>query len=721
MKRLAIVSLAGLFTLSCQGDTGGPLDPREQEPLFEIQDGHTDAGRPGVYWLAPIRPVSSYRPPRDEPFDADLNLTIEICEWSGGCVGPVWGFSTGASFSDWLRGRGIGVFPTLEEYSLLWSTSGLNLDANKTYRIRALVGERELAFADVDVVKRLQDLARVDRDEYTPLLRNGILPIRLRVNEGALCDPESAACASETIDVTEGGTIPLVEDGTTVAVVTVEPTTGQEGNLTTITLSACETPGGDLSSLVDIPVFGDCVEITADPPLSLAIPATASLCAAPQDAMDAGLTDDEIDRMTVHRASLDESETFSVVALAHGEGNCPEPIGMNRFDQALRFARHVIEAARDRVVAMVSPALAWACHRGGCGSPTKFESAFQVGRPSQMNYGDESPSDGNFGALPAGTTVTAQVVVTDLGGDLVEGATLHAAVTSGDGSVTPALDTTTSDGIAEFQFTIGSGSSVLAVSGACVGVHPDAGGSGPFAPGLEEDTTVACGTGTLEFTAEAVTLVGAALIVPDDTIRLTPDSTFKVGAAWLQDRKAVAGGFTATFSFRIFDTGGFPTVDPTGNDGADGLAFVIQDQQPAAIGNYGGGMGYDGIPRSLGVEFDTWLNTEGTVDDPNGNHVSVHTKGIAPNSFDEAASLGSASAGVTLSDGAVHSAVIAYVPGTLTVKVDGTLALTVPVTLTNIAGNSILDGGGRAWVGFTGATGAAFEKHDIFDVKIQIP
>jgi hypothetical protein len=345
-----------------------------------------------------------------------------------------------------------------------------------------------------------------------------------------------------------------------------------------------------------------------------------------------------------------------------------------------------------------------------------------------MNYGADSPEDGNFGALPAGTVVTAQVVVTDLGGALVKDATLHAAVTAGGGSVSPAAITTTATGTANFMFTVGSGSTVLEISGKCIGLHPGAGGSGPFSPdpdGPEDTPPVACETGTLTFTAEAVTLVGNAFITDGSVIRLTPSVDNQKGAAWLNERKSVAAGFTASFSFRISALGGIEngTAPDSGNNGADGIAFVIQDQQADALGAAGGGIGYDGVPRSLAVEFDTWLNTEGTVDDPDGNHVAVHTKGTLANSSDEAARIGLplSPAGVNLSDGGVHSVVIVYTPGTLTVTLDGSLVLTVPVTLTSIGGSSILDGTGRAWVGFTAATGAARENHDVFGVKITTP
>ena len=68
--------------------------------------------------------------------------------------------------------------------------------------------------------------------------------------------------------------------------------------------------------------------------------------------------------------------------------------------------------------------------------------------------------------------------------------------------------------------------------------------------------------------------------------------------------------------------------------GADGFAFVIQNQDLGAVGAYGiytraeantilgKGIGYDGISRSLVVEFDTFLNDN----DPSDHHISIQSR-----------------------------------------------------------------------------------------------
>jgi hypothetical protein len=91
-------------------------------------------------------------------------------------------------------------------------------------------------------------------------------------------------------------------------------------------------------------------------------------------------------------------------------------------------------------------------------------------------------------------------------------------------------------------------------------------------------------------------LVGDA-VTQGDRVRLTSAAIDQNGAAWSTDRKNVQQPFTATFHFQI--------TDPRIGGGADGIAFVIQNHSGSSLGIRGGGIGYDGIPNSLAVEFDT--------------------------------------------------------------------------------------------------------------------
>ena len=144
--------------------------------------------------------------------------------------------------------------------------------------------------------------------------------------------------------------------------------------------------------------------------------------------------------------------------------------------------------------------------------------------------------------------------------------------------------------------------------------------------------------------------------------------------------------------------------------GADGMAFVVQNHSPSALGPEGSGLGYghagepntpEGIPNSLAVEFDTFQYYSG---DPADNHIAVHTRGVLPNTVLLDSRIGVTTATPELSDGEVHTVRIDYSPGFLDMYLDEMKypALTV---LVDLAATLDLDGG-QAWVGFNAGTGA---------------
>src|ERR1051326_4999666 len=101
---------------------------------------------------------------------------------------------------------------------------------------------------------------------------------------------------------------------------------------------------------------------------------------------------------------------------------------------------------------------------------------------------------------------------------------------------------------------------------------------------------------------------------------LMPPTTNQIGSIWYHNQVNVAQGFTTDFTFRLIPSSGSPTT-------GDGIAFVIQNSELSALGEFGGFLGYTGIPNSLAVEFDTFFNA--SLSDPNNNHVGVQSCGIA--------------------------------------------------------------------------------------------
>ena len=184
-------------------------------------------------------------------------------------------------------------------------------------------------------------------------------------------------------------------------------------------------------------------------------------------------------------------------------------------------------------------------------------------------------------------------------------------------------------------------------------------------------------------------------------LRLTEAEEGESGAAWYTLSKAyVADGFDTTFTIQM------------SADGADGMAFVIQDDYDMALGAGGSGLGYEGIPRSLAIEFDTF-----GFDPETGNHISVQTRGNDFNTYEDNYSLGQTNVSTDLNDGQPHYVYVRYRPGVLLVYLDGQPApvINIELDLQNIDGDNILDGSGDAWVGFTAGTGSVYQTQDVLN------
>ena len=136
--------------------------------------------------------------------------------------------------------------------------------------------------------------------------------------------------------------------------------------------------------------------------------------------------------------------------------------------------------------------------------------------------------------------------------------------------------------------------------------------------------------------------------------------------------------------------------------GADGLVFVVQSVS-SSIGGSGGGIGYAGIPNSVGVEFDTWWN--GEQNDPDSNHVGIDANGSvdhgAPAAF---------TAGIrpNFDNGLPWHAWVDYDGTTLEVRVSQSIDRPMLPTLSRVMDIPVTIGSNDAYVGFTSGTGGAW-------------
>jgi hypothetical protein len=124
------------------------------------------------------------------------------------------------------------------------------------------------------------------------------------------------------------------------------------------------------------------------------------------------------------------------------------------------------------------------------------------------------------------------------------------------------------------------------------------------------------------------TAKGAISAESENVLRLTQNKISQSGSAFIKNPiklvsdKGFMASFSAYFSFRMSNTGG---LDEGDGAGADGIVFVIQTVANN-VGSVGGGLGYRGIKKSIGIEFDTWNNPDSS-NDPDHNHAGVDTNG----------------------------------------------------------------------------------------------
>ncbi len=185
-----------------------------------------------------------------------------------------------------------------------------------------------------------------------------------------------------------------------------------------------------------------------------------------------------------------------------------------------------------------------------------------------------------------------------------------------------------------------------------------------------------------------------------DVLRVTPALLGQSGSVF--STNAITLGADYSFSTRF-------TFNVNQQDdafgGADGLVFVLQTNANS-VGGGGGGIGYEGIPNSLGVEFDDFNN--GSGDGDSGNHAGIDFNGDVNSAFLNT------SLPFLLSSGSDLTAWIDYdgALGNLQVRLGNSLDRSAATLLFDQALTLDL-GGTDAFAGFTSGTGSGWANHDV--------
>lgn len=495
MTRRALVFLSLVGLVACSGEPSAPSNP--VRPDFLISDASHLPGRPDFGWRPPIANTSI-----GGTFDATRHPTVRIC-----VLNVVDNACTGA---DVFTAADVPV--VLSNYQVNWLVP---VDpAVVYYRIFAQAGSPAviLGFADVKTGtnKSLKGNTPIG---FVAAPDGSTLPIKFRIN--TFCATND--CGGGFIDTQQGGTAFFTEAGVTTGGIIIPPQPG--GEVVTVNITPCTT--GNLP--IDIPLFGSCLTVETLPAdIVLEVPGTVFVCDAELPVLD--LDPDQRPLVTLHR-----KDGSGVQALPHADDLCPtEGLTIGSVKGLLRALAHgEWKSARGQLFSLLAPRPLYARRLdAGAGGQTSEFSDFQFALPAYMEI---VAATNNQFALP-GAILNPTVLVKDLNGDPVGGATVRFLVLTGGGSpaveVTDPSDPTT--GLASTPWTLGAvaGSNTLKASGfGIAGPGADNVQNGPregvdpfiplrqHPPEFTDGTNgpaVTLGTGELTFTATGTVLFGSA-------------------------------------------------------------------------------------------------------------------------------------------------------------------------------------------------------------------
>ena len=177
-----VAALSLMVFTGCESDSDELL--LEEESVNELHlsanDGIFDGangGMEGFYFLPPMVKSPTY----SGTFDAGLSPVVEICETLE-CVTFHASFSMNMGEDSEL----VRVDKENEHYIVNWHTDQTGTQVGQTYRIRISVAGTVLGHADIQMAANGQDAKNITDGEAIALVDGRTLPIKFRIEEGAV-------------------------------------------------------------------------------------------------------------------------------------------------------------------------------------------------------------------------------------------------------------------------------------------------------------------------------------------------------------------------------------------------------------------------------------------------------------------------------------------------------------------------------------------------------
>jgi hypothetical protein len=433
MKRiLLLLSPICVLFAACQE----PRSPTGVTPPSALlRDGAHNGGNPHFFFLPPL--VS--QPRFSGVFNPNLKPVVVICELDvsttpAACSGapPI---DPGPVTAD-LAGQ---------HYKVNWDTRQSSISLDKFYRIQVF-GSRGgllLGFADVDPVGNGSQLKNVNTGEYIGLVDGRTLPIKFRIERGALTSSgDCTDCAEQTVGPA-GGTV-ITNSNLAGAFF---PPNALSQDVTVIIEHDASQP----CLPIDLVQRGGCYQFRTDPgPTVFRVDVTAGICVE-----TAGLSIAEQRLLHLHKLDFEDEEAVVTplenvaAAFLPCDEPIPPPIGLT---PPGRGVVALAVAGWHQLVRLAMPTPLSAAHVGVGGLTGSF-SRIGWALPAQMAV---NAGDGQTAVVGTAVVTPPSVIITDSSGTPISGETVTFSVGSGGGSITGGVTTTGTNGVASVgSWTLG--------------------------------------------------------------------------------------------------------------------------------------------------------------------------------------------------------------------------------------------------------------------------
>ena len=204
---------------------------------------------------------------------------------------------------------------------------------------------------------------------------------------------------------------------------------------------------------------------------------------------------------------------------------------------------------------------------------------------------------------------------------------------------------------------------------------------------------------------------GNARSIGGDCYQLTSAVNWQLGSVWYADPIDLSKDFDLEFYLN------FGNKDQSG---ADGIVFVLQDVGNKALGNSGGGLGFEGFSPSFGIEFDDFENNN--MGDLASDHIGIFKNGSVTHTSANSISapVSALPSGGNIEDGKDHLVRIVWDANKKQIEVWFDCNLRQQITYD--IQNSIFNGKNIVYWGFTSSTGGLNNKQTVClreDILVQ--